>query len=98
MSTKGIFILFSVAFLLYTVAPTILIIVNDTPDVSILFSSEEEEKEEKHLDIEVLFSITQTNNSDLTNTFSEMRLDYFDKKYTKPNLNIISPPPDIPVL
>lgn len=97
MLRKVTSILFSVAFLLYTVTPSILMIVDESIDISILFSSSEEEEEEKHLTIDVLYSTVRTKNSDLVFAYSEKSLAYLDKKYTKPNLNIISPPPKIPV-
>ena len=70
--------------------------VDDSVDVSIVFStSEKEEKENKeNLDIEVLFSMIKINNYGLVFTFSENRLEYVDKKYTKPQLKRISPPPE----
>ncbi|MGY0407616.1 MAG: hypothetical protein ACWIPJ_04575 [Polaribacter sp.] len=95
MSKKGIPILFSVVFLLYIVTPTIFMIVDEAVDVSILFSTSEEKEKGKHVDIDILFSMTQTNNFDLVFSFSERNLEYFDKKYTKPHINIISPPPEL---
>lgn len=96
MSKKVISTFFSVAFLLFIIAPTILIIVDDTIDVSVVFSiSEEEEKSsEKDISIEMFFTSIPSNHYHLIFITTENSLEYFDKKYTKPHFNIISPPPD----
>lgn len=97
MSKKGFSILFSVVFLLFTVAPTILVMVDDSVDVSIVFSNSGEEEKE-NLDIEVLFSMIKTNTYNLAFTFPENSLEHIDKRYTKPHLNIVSPPPELYLL
>ena len=95
MSKKVISTFFSIAFLLFITAPTILIIVDDTIDVSVIFStSEEEESCEKDLNIEMFFTLIVSNQYHLVFKTVENNLEYFDKKYTKPHFNIISPPPD----
>jgi len=97
MSKKGFSILFSVVFLLFIVAPTILVMVDDSVDVSIVFSNSGEDEKE-NLDIEVLFSVIRTNTYGLAFTFLDTSLEYIDKRYTKPHLNIISPPPDTHII
>jgi len=96
MSKKVVSIFLSVGFLLFIIAPTIIVMVDDTIDVSIVFSTSEEEEKgnEKHLDIEVLFSKVKTNESDLVYITTDNNLGYYYKKYPKPHLNLISPPPD----
>lgn len=96
MSKKVKAIFFSVAFLLFITAPTIIMVVDSTIDLSVIFSiSEEEEKNnEEGLNIQIYFTSTILNQSQLFLTTTENNLVYFVKKYTKPHLNIISPPPD----
>ena len=96
MSKKIVSIFLSVIFLLFIVTPTIVILVDDTIDVSLAFSASEEEEKgnEKNLDIEVLFSTLKTNDSDVDFSESESNLGYFLKNYPKPHLNLISPPPE----
>lgn len=96
MSKKIVSIFLSVIFLLFIVTPTIIILVDDTIDVSLAFSASEEEEKgnEKNLDIEVLFSTLKTNDSDVDFSESESNLGYFFKNYPKPHLNLISPPPE----
>ena len=62
MSKKGLSILFSVVFLLFTVAPTILLIVDDSVDVSVVFSTSDEEEKgnKKNFDIEVFLLVIKT--------------------------------------
>ena len=96
MSKTIVSILLSTMFLLFIAAPTIITMVDDTIDVSIIFSASEEEEKgnEKHIDVELLFSNDATNDSDLVYLSIENNLGYYFKKYPKPHLNLISPPPD----
>jgi hypothetical protein len=100
MSKKIVSIFLSVIFLLFIVTPTIIVMVDDTIDVSIAFSASEEEEKgnEKNLDIEVLFSNLKANESDLVFAVSENNLGYYFKNYPKPHLNLISPPPEQHIL
>ncbi|MDB9961735.1 hypothetical protein OAD62_06520 [Oceanihabitans sp.] len=100
MSKKIVSIFLSVIFLLFIVTPTIIVMVDDTIDVSIAFAASEEEEKgnEKNLDIEVLFSNLKANESDLVFAVSENNLGYYFKNYPKPHLNLISPPPEQHIL
>ncbi|MFD2915146.1 hypothetical protein [Psychroserpens luteus] len=91
MNRKIIAILFSVLFVALITAPSIIIAIDDSVDVSIFYSvTEEEEKETlkvfpmNELDEEDYFLTSNSNDN----------LGYFFKNYLKPHLNIISPPPD----
>lgn len=96
MLKKGITKLFFVVFLLYIATPTILVLVDNTVNVSVVHSSSEEG--EKHLDIEALFSMIKDNDADLVLTSTRNSLGYFYKKHPKPHLRIISPPPELYIL
>jgi len=100
MSKKIVSIFLSIIFLLFIVTPTIIVLVDDTIDVSIAFSASEEEEKgnEKNLDIEVLFSNLKANESDLVFAVSENNLGYYFKNYPKPHLILISPPPEQHIL
>jgi hypothetical protein len=95
MSKKVVSIFLSVIFLLFIVTPTVIMMVDDTIDISIFYSTSEEEERghEKQIDKEVLFSNLKTNESDLVFTSTENNLGYCYKKYAKPHLSLISPPP-----
>jgi hypothetical protein len=91
MNRKIIAILFSVLFVALITAPSIIIAIDDSVDVSIFYSiTEEEEKETLKV-----FPMNELNEEDyfLTSSSND-NLGYFFKNYLKPHLNIISPPPD----
>lgn len=91
MNRKIIAILFSVLFVALITAPSIIIAIDDSVDVSIFYSiTEEEEKETLKV-----FPMGESNEEDyfLTSNSND-NLGYFFKNYLKPHLNIISPPPD----
>jgi len=94
MSKQGISVLFSVIFLLFIAAPTIITMVDDTVDVSIIFSTAEEEEK----GFKIVFSNEKANESDLAFTSIENNLGYYFKNYPKPHLNLISPPPELNIL
>ena len=96
MSKKLVSVFLSVIFLLFMVTPSIIVMFDDSIDVSISFSGSEEEEQgnEKHLDIEILFSNLKANESNCVFMISENNLGYYFKKYAKPHLNFISPPPE----
>ena len=80
----------------FTIAPSIVTLLDDSIDTSIFYSlTEEEEKgNEKNTKLEVFFPASNVYESDFNISESESNLEYFLKKYTKPHLNLISPPPD----
>lgn len=99
MFKNTIAIFFTVLLMALTAAPTVLTVIDDSVDVSMFFStSEEEEKETKSLqDLKLLFSESDTDFASISittnNTFG-----YHYKKYAKPHLNLISPPPEQNIL
>ena len=97
MSNRIVSIFFSVVFLLFIVTPTIIVIVDDSIDISILFSpiEEEEKGNEKNIDIEILLAKVKSDDSEINERLMENNLGYFNKMYPKPPLIIISPPPDL---
>ena len=100
MSRSIVSIFLSSLFLLFLTAPSIILIIDDSADVSIFYSSSEEEEKgsEKNKEIELLFF--DLNNSDLDFASSEVEnnLGYYFKNYPKPHLNLISPPPEFHIL
>jgi hypothetical protein len=56
--------------------------------------NEEEKNNEKSQDTEILFLEVQDNKSLITLNERENDATYFYKKYPKPHLNLISPPPE----
>ncbi|PWK20447.1 hypothetical protein [Xanthomarina spongicola] len=97
MSKKVVSIFLSVVFILFIVTPTVIMIVDDTIDISIVYSTSEEEERghEKQIDKEILFSNLKSNESDFVFNSTENSVGYCNKKYAKPHLNLISPPPQL---
>ena len=97
MSKKIISIIFSGVLLLLLTAPTILTLVDDSIDSSVIFSLSEEEGKgsEKNINIELIFESIESNYFQLVFLTEEDSLEYFYKKYALPYLNKVSPPPDL---
>lgn len=91
MGKKTIAILFSVLFLAFITAPTIIIAVDNSVDVSIFYSVTEEENE----NLKIPFPDNGFNGlENLLTQDSKENLRYYFKNYPKPHLNLISPPPE----
>lgn len=92
MYKKAISIFFTILFLGLITAPSIIMAIDDSVDISVFYSISEEEEESKNLKIFPSFG-------DLDYSFSEFfkyntYLGYRYKIYPKPHLNLISPPPE----
>ena len=94
MKKRGISLVFSILFLLFIGLPTILTMVDNTIDISLIISTPDDEESEKNLDFQVLFQQVKSNNSGIGLSKLKNNLLYYSKKYGKPYLDIISPPPD----
>ncbi|SFW54340.1 hypothetical protein SAMN05660313_02294 [Cellulophaga fucicola] len=95
MSKKIISIFFTVLFVAFLSAPTIIKMVNDSIDISVFYSISEEE--EGHSAKKFL---TADNFSDIDISFVEKKnkQEYSSKKYPRPLINLVSPPPDFYIL
>jgi len=93
-------IFLSLIFLAFLAAPTIISLVDDSVDISVFYStSEEEEKSsETSKTFEVVFNNLTGNDADFSFTKSINHPGYYFKKYPKPHLNLISPPPEFHLL
>ena len=100
MKRNLISLLFSTMFLLFLTAPTVILIIDNSADVSCFFiSSEEEEKgHEKSKDKELMIYDVLNETAILDSNEIENNSAYFFKNYSKPHLNLISPPPDFYIL
>lgn len=91
MGKKTIAILFSILFLTFITAPTIIIAVDNSIDVSIFYSITEEENENLKL------SFTDNGFNGLENLLTldpKENSGYYSKNYPQPHLNLILPPPE----
>lgn len=102
MYKKSIALLFSLLFVAMLSLPSIIIAVDNSIDISFFydFAEQEEEKgsEKNKIDIELLFTDLNDSETELASTNAENDLEYYFKKYSKPHLNLISPPPDLNIL
>lgn len=92
MSKNIISIFFVFILMAFITAPVVIIMVEDSLDVSYFNSITEEE--EKVREIKVLQNNDSNDLSGFHRSIKNMNKAYFFKKYSKPHLNIISPPPD----
>ena len=94
---QHIAVFFSIAFLAVIILPTILFVVDDSFDTSIVISISEEEQEkdgEKVIDVEfLLFEATHEVIAAMKQS-PKNNLIYCSRAYTTPHFYIISPPPD----
>jgi hypothetical protein len=100
MSRNVISILLSLLFLLFLTAPTVVLLIDDSIDVSSFYASSEEEEKgsEKNKEKELVFSDLDLSDLGITTPEVENNLGYFFKKYPKPHLNLIFPPPEFYIL
>lgn len=99
MSKKSLPILFIIIFITFTVVPYVFVFIDDTVDISILISvsDEEEEQGENKNKRKKIKALSKDNIVDSIFFSAFKNIEYINciyKKYTKPHLNIISPPPE----
>jgi len=92
MSRKLSSIFLTLIFVAFISAPTIISLVDDSIDTSIFYSVTEEE--EKICHIKLLLNDQSTNVVDFALINVENNKEYCFKKYSKPHLNLVSPPPE----
>ncbi len=97
MTKNIVSIFFSIVFMVSISAPTVIYIMDDSVDISLLLTSNDDEEKEGEIsnDKEVLFLESLNNEVHFSSKKAENNLVYFFKKYTKPHLNLIFPPPEL---
>ncbi len=85
-----------IIFLVFLTGPSIMYMVDDSMDISILLDSGEEEEKGKENIKDIQFSVSELdgNECDFFLDETENGLGYFFKNYPKPHMNLISPPPE----
>jgi len=89
--------MFSVLFLLFLALPTVISMIDKTADVSVFYSTnEEEEKNGQEKDIEKNLLVNQILKDELEGNqdLQKKTLSYFLRAYRIPYINLISPPPE----
>ena len=85
-------VFFTILFVAILSAPTIISSVDDSVDISYFYSLAEEEENEKTFDL--IFEVIIDSEIFLDSKNNNGKIVYTFKKYTKPHLNLISPPPE----
>ena len=95
MQRNIVSILFLFNFLIFLSAPTVISIVDDGLDVSVFFSLAEEEEHGscKVKPVKDIILENQTNESFVSLKEKVAFLSYYLKNYSKPYINLVSPPP-----
>ena len=79
------------------ISPTAIIAIDSSIDISMFFGVAEENEEkvnEKNIEIESLFHEINEREHTLILNMKKNKAFYVFKKYTKPHLNLVFPPPD----
>ncbi|MFS4484198.1 hypothetical protein ACKGJY_14360 [Hyunsoonleella sp. 2307UL5-6] len=85
-------------FILVIVMPSVIIIFDDSADVSIFYNSSEEEKDktqEKTIDKEFISALVDASLKISTKDFNELYLHYYFRVYKTPNIKLSFPPPKV---
>ncbi|WAC00889.1 hypothetical protein N7U66_11635 [Lacinutrix neustonica] len=100
MFKKTISIFFVLLFLATITAPSIIIAMDNSVDISVFYSlSEEEEEKTKEKDkVETYLSEKISTSDSFIELLERKDIRYYFKKYQKPHLNLISPPPENHIL
>ena len=95
MHKNVIAIFFSLLFIVVISVPSIVVVLDDSIDVSMYCSTSEEEKgSEETKEQELLFFNLNTSELNFASTKPERNIEYFFNCYSKAYTNIIIPPPD----
>lgn len=90
MLKKVISLFFLVVFFVFITAP-VVVILDGSSDVSYFFSISEEEKVNE---VKVFLDTYSNDSIDFSFSKRTMEKEYYLKKYSNPDLNTFSPPPD----
>ena len=93
-------IILTTCFLVFLTAPTIIILIDDSANISMFYTTSEEEEKapEKLKNKNLVFQENLKSLSELDLNESDLDLEYRFKNYSNPYLNLISPPPDSYIL
>lgn len=79
------------------ISPTALVVIDNSIDISMVYSiTEEKEEKGSQKNVEIKSLLDDKRGKEITFTLNVVQdnMNYFLKKYSKPHLTFISPPPD----
>ncbi len=93
-------IFFTTLFVLFLMAPTVVAVLDNSVDVSIFYTTSEEEEHggKKTAEKELLCQEMAETNLSIVFWDNDLDLEYFQKKYPNPHLKLTSPPPKFHIL
>jgi hypothetical protein len=95
MYKNKIAVFFSILFLTFIIAPTVISLVDSSVDISFIYSNSEEESSNKQVEkVKIILSPFNINNLVFSSTIKVSALAHTNKNYTKPYLNLVFPPPE----
>ncbi len=100
MSRQIISLSFTLLFALFLTVPSVIVMLDDSVDISIIYASSEEEEKgsEKNKELEVLFFELDLDEDGIVSLSNKNLVNYFFKNYSNPHLNLLSPPPEYNIL
>ena len=95
MNKSLLAIFFSFLFLSLALAPTVLLTIDESIDLSFFYDiSEEEEEKESHKEFEKFVVDLDTDIEGFITSNNREYIEYAFNTYQKPHLNLIFPPPE----
>jgi hypothetical protein len=88
-------IFLSLIFVVFLTAPTVISIIDDSHDMSVIYSFAEEEK---ICEVKILMNVHSLKEVDFSLIKTLNNKEYYFKKYSRPHLNLVSPPPELHTL
>ncbi|MDO7173484.1 hypothetical protein [Mariniflexile sp. AS56] len=94
MIRKAVAIFFTTLFMALIMAPSVIVVLDDSIDTSIFYSIAEEEENGKTKKLVSPFSLLNSDSIIGFKLKTQRFFSYQFKNYPKPHLNLISPPPE----
>lgn len=78
----------------FITAPSIIFVIDDSIDITILFGNADEEENEKNTKLDIPHLKKSNNQEYFLASIGQLLLEYRLGQYSIPHLNLISPPPE----
>lgn len=95
MYKNRIAVFFSFVFLSFIIAPTVISMVDNSIDISFIYSNSEEESENLKIEKQkIVLAVLKLNDFTFSTSKKVSALSHQNKNYSKPYLNMVFPPPE----